>query len=304
MKERARPISRIAAPIRGAAQRFAYLGLVMAAFAAMMLGKADVVLVERFRTQITDALTPMLDALARPTATIAEMVRTAREISNLHEENLRLREESGRLLQWQAAARKLEAENKALRDLLHFSPDGEIRFVTARVIGNTGGAFARSLLLNAGQRDGVRKGQVVVSGQGLVGRITSVGRHSSRVLLLTDLNSRVPVVVEPTRTRAMLAGNNSDQANLLYLPPGAEVSPGDRVVTSGHAGVFPPGLPVGVVSAVSEAGISVRPLVDRDRLEYLRIVDYGLKGILTSPADVGDEDDDPDDAPADAGPPK
>lgn len=291
MKERARPINRIAAPIKQTAQRFAYLGLVAATFAVMMLGKADIVLIDRLRAQVADALTPILDALARPTATVADIVRTAKGLANLQDENHRLREENSRLLQWQAVARKLDAENKGLRDLLHFVPDGEVRFITGRVIGDTGGAFARSLLVNAGQRESVRKGQVVVSGQGLVGRITSVGNHSSRVLLLTDLNSRVPVVVEPTRTRAMLAGNNSDMPQLLYLPPGAEVSPGDRVVTSGHAGVFPPGLPVGYVSSVSEAGILVRPLIERDRLEYLRIVDYGLRGILNSPGELDDEED-------------
>lgn len=291
MKDRARPIHRIAAPIRGAAQRFAYLGLVAGTFAAMMLGKADVLLAERFRAHVSDAMAPILDALARPTATVAELVRAARGMSSLNEDNIRLREENARLLQWQAVARRLDAENKSLRQLLNFPPDGEMRFVTARVIGDTGGAFARSLLLNAGQRDGVRKGQVVVSGQGLVGRITSVGGHSSRVLLITDLNSRVPVVVEPTRTRAMMAGNNTDLPHLLYLPPGAEVSPGDRVVTSGHAGVYPPGLPVGVVAAVSEAGISVQPLVEREKLEYLRIVDYGLRGILASPGRIDDEGD-------------
>jgi rod shape-determining protein MreC len=294
VKERARPINRIAAPIKQTAQRFAYLGLVAMTFAVMMLGKADIVLIDRLRAQVTDALAPILDAVARPTATVAEMVRTAKGLASLHDENQRLREENNRLLQWQAVARKLDAENKGLRDLLHFVPDGEVRFITGRVIGDTGGSFARSLLINAGQRDGVRKGQVVVNGQGLVGRVTSAGNHSSRVLLLTDLNSRVPVVIEPTRTRAMLAGNNSDLPQLLYLPPGAEISPGDRVVTSGHAGVFPPGLPVGHVSAVSEAGILVRPLVERDRLEFLRVVDYGLKGILASPGDIeaGDESSD------------
>ena len=98
-----------------------------------------------------------------------------------------------------------------------------------------------SLILNAGAREGVRKGSPVVTGDGLVGRIAGVGYRSARVLLITDLNSRIPVLVEPTGMRAILAGDNSDRPRLIRLPPGATVSPGERVSTSGRAGAFPAG---------------------------------------------------------------
>lgn len=282
MKERSRPIHRFAQPIKGAAQRFAYMGLVVGAFGLMMLGKADAVLMERFRTQIADALAPIMDVLSRPAATAAEGVRRVQELASLREENAVLRKENARLLQWQTAARKLNAENDALRGLLNYIPEDGASFITGRVIADSGGAFVRSLLLNAGARDGVRKGQAVVSGEGLVGRVAGVGARSARVLLVTDLNSRIPVVLESTRARAILAGNNMELPHLIRVPPGASVSPGDRVVTSGHGGAFPPGLPVGVVAAVSEAGIAVRPFVEQDRLEYVRVVDFGLRGILPS----------------------
>jgi rod shape-determining protein MreC len=148
------------------------------------------------------------------------------------------------------------------------------------VIADTGGAFAHSLVLNAGSRAGVGKGQAVVTGEGMVGRIAAVGERSAWVLLITDLNSRIPVTIAPAGIRAILAGNNSDRPRLVHLPPGVAISPGDRVVTSGHGGAFPPGLPVGIVAAVSEAGIDVRPFMDRSRIEYVRVVDFGLQGIL------------------------
>jgi hypothetical protein len=100
------------------------------------------------------------------------------------------------------------------------------------------------------------------------------------VLLLTDLNSRVPVVVEDTRHRGVLAGDNSQQPSLLYLPPDAVVEAGQRIVTSGHGGVFPSGLPVGRISTVGENGVRVEPFVDWDRMEYLRLVNYGMPGVL------------------------
>ena len=280
MNDKSRPVHRVAAPIRSL-QRFAYLGLVVAAFGLMMLGKADVVVVERFRAQITDTVAPLLDAVSRPVATVNDVVAEAREMINLRAENTQLRKERDRLLQWEAAGRRLEAENVALQRLLNFIPHEARGFISARVIADTGGAFAHSLVLNAGADDEVRRGQAVVSGDGLVGRVVGVGARSSRILLLTDLNSRIPVVTEQSRVRAVLAGNNTSQPVLGHLPPNDTVAVGERVVTSGHGGVFPPGLPVGVIVSVGDSGAVVQPLVATDRLEYVRVIDYGLdQGVL------------------------
>ena len=280
MKNNPGTISRITQPLRNFAQRFAYAGLVVAAFGLMMLGKVDTLLVERLRAHVTDVAAPILDVLSRPIATVSEWVEQGQEIIRLRDENARLRGEVDRLLQWQTAARQLDAENKLLRGMLNYVPDPDAHYISARVIADTGGAFVHSLILNAGARDGVRKGQAAITGDGLIGRIAAVGTRSSRLLLVTDLNSRIPVLVEPSRTRAILAGDNSDRPRLIHLPQGATVSPGDRIVTSGHGGVFPSGLPIGLVAAVSDNGISVKPFIERNKLEYVRVVDFGLTGIL------------------------
>ena len=278
MNQHSRPVYRIAPPIKTLAQRFAYLGLVLTAFGLMLLGKADAFLIERFRAQVIDAIAPILDAASRPVATVSEVVEEARELAVLRAENSRLREERARLLQWQTIGRRLEAENRALRKLLRFTPREAKSYVTARIIADSGGTFAHSLIMNAGLRDRIRRGQAVITGEGLVGRVVGVGSRSARVLLITDLNSRIPVVTETTRTRGILAGDNTQRPMLVHLPPGASVSTGERIVTSGHGGMFPSGLPVGVVASVSDGGIVVQPFVSADRLEYVRAVDIGLEG--------------------------
>jgi rod shape-determining protein MreC len=133
----------------------------------------------------------------------------------------------------------------------------------------------------------VRKNQPAITGDGLIGRVTEVGERSARVLLLTDLNSRVPIYVERTRARAVMVGNNSDQMLLNYLLPGADIVVGDRIVTSGQGGIFPPGLPVGVVTANNNGTIRVQPFVDWETMEYLRLVDYELSDLLL-PLDTTD----------------
>lgn len=289
LNERFRPVSRVTAPIKNLAQRFAFAGFVALAVGLMLLGKADVALMERVRVQVTDAVAPILDAISRPVATASEVVDQVRELVHIKSENMLLREDKNRLLQWQAVARRLEAENKALRSLLNFAPGPLASYVTGRIIADAGGAFAHNLLINAGAPDGVRKDQAVITGEGLVGRIAGVGERSSWVLLITDLNSRIPVLVESTRTRAVMAGGNSDRTRLIHLPQGAVVSPGERIITSGHGGVFPPGLPIGVVSSVSDNGIEIETFIERNRLEYVRIVDFGDNGgkRSSSPANGG-----------------
>ncbi len=272
-----RPLSvaRLASPLRAWAGRIVFALLVATAFSLMLLSKADVAVIERARSAVDDAVAPLLDALSRPVATVNGIIDYAEELSDLRAENERLRVENDRLLSWQARAMELEAENKRLSALLNFAPDPVARSVTARVIGDQGGAFARSLLLSAGGDQGIDKGQAAMTGEGLAGRVVGAGERSARVLLLTDINSRIPVLVGEQRHRAMLAGNNSPEPKLLYLDPDVSLAAGDYVVTSGDGGAFPSGLPIGRVAATRQGTTAVRPFIDWDQLEVLRLVDYG-----------------------------
>ncbi|MDQ2102670.1 rod shape-determining protein MreC [Azospirillum isscasi] len=277
-------VVRLAAPLRALAQRFSFLLLVLASVALMMVGKIDALSVDSARARVTDAFAPILDAISRPAATAAHVVESVVQVQNAFEENQRLKAENARLLQWKQAALRLEAENLSLRSLLKATPEPSSSFITARVIAAPGSSFLRTLVVTAGRRDGVRKGQAAIAGSGLVGRVIEVGEWSARILLLTDINTRIPVVLERSRQRAVMAGDNSDQTRLLYLPPEAPVQVGERVVTSGHGGQFPPGLPVGVVSSASERGVRVQPNVDLSRVEHLQLVEFALPGSEAEPS--------------------
>ncbi|MAF50362.1 MAG: rod shape-determining protein MreC [Rhodospirillales bacterium] len=280
-QQRSSSILRIAAPLKSLVQRFTYLGLIIFAFGMMLMGKIDAVVVDRVRAEVTNAVAPILGALSRPAQTIAEGIENVRGLTDIRTENLRLREENLRLLQWQSVARKLHAENAAMRSLLSASIEQGAKFVTARVIAGSGGAFANTLVLDSGRADGVAKGQAVLTEQGFVGHIAEVSSRSSRVILLTDFNSRVPVLVESSRGRALLVGGNTRRPRLIHIAPGTRVTPSDRIVTSGHGGAFPAGLPVGIVAAVSDGGVTVQLFADYGRLEYVKVADFGLGGLLT-----------------------
>ncbi len=279
-------VAGLAVPIRVWAQRFAFLGFVALSFALMLLSKAESSAIERMRLAIVDAVSPVLFVLSQPVQAVGQAADDVEQFFVVYDENRRLREENARLVQWVQEARRLGVENATLRAQLEYVPDKRSQFVTARVVADTGGAFFHSLLINAGARQFIRRGQAVIWQGGLIGRIAEVGERSSRVLLMTDLNSRIPVVVESTGDRAIVRGDNSARPVLQFLPDNSPISPGDRVVTSGHGGVYPPGLAVGAVAEVSEAKVTVQPFVDWARLNQAIILDYGVDGILPAPEQV------------------
>jgi rod shape-determining protein MreC len=261
-------------PLRGGGQRLALASFLLAGLALMVVDRAEGPFFERIRTSVADLAAPVLEVLVQPVSAVNAAVAQVRALIDLYGENAHLREEVSRLRAWHGAALRLDAENRAFRALLDYRGPERQAFVTTRVIADGRGPFVKSVLVNVGERDSVAKGQAAVTGRGLVGRISEAGDRSARILMVTDLNSRIPVLVEETRTRAILAGDNSERPLLVFLPETAGVRPGQRIVTSGDGGTLPAGLPIGVVDTVRRDAIRVRPLVDASRLEYVQIIRY------------------------------
>jgi rod shape-determining protein MreC len=276
---------RISPASHAAIQRMSLTLLVVISMVMIVVGKADQVAFQYLRNSMMDAAAPALDMLSRPAAALDAAADRVRGFITVYRDNVRLAEENERLLGWQQVALRLSAENAELRDLSKLVSEPAISFVTARVIADSGGAYARSVMVNAGRDNGVARGQAAMTGEGLVGRVAEVGSRAARILLITDLNSRVPVVVDGTRQRAILAGDNSARPSLRYVDSGT-IRIGDRIVTSGQGGVFPPGLPVGVVASVDSEGIWVEPYSALSRVDYLRLVDYGLAESLPNPLSI------------------
>jgi rod shape-determining protein MreC len=275
---------RLSPPVKAAMQRLALPILVFSAGMLTVLGKADLLVLDKARVAVADLMSPVLQIIAQPLSAASGAVAKVEDIAAVYRQNEALREENQRLLQWQEVARRLAAENKSLRDLAKLVPDQATTQVSARVIADSGGAFLRSMLVNAGGRDGVARGQAAVTGEGLVGRVSEVGEKTARVLLLTDLNSHIPVMLEGSNERALLDGDNSDRPRLVFVDPKVKIEPGDRILTSGAGGVFPPGLPVGVVNAIEGGIVRVEPYAELTRLDIVRLVDYGLEGVLPQSA--------------------
>lgn len=255
----------------------AYVGLALLAFGLVLVGKIDTRIGDSARNIVADVSAPVLDSLSYPLAIAYGWAQDVSAIGDLIAENRRLREENARLANLRLIAHDLKTENAGLRRLLHFDPGPVAKSVSTRIIADTGGVFARSMLVHIGSNQGIRKDLPVLAAEGLVGRVHTVAEQAARVLLITDLNSKIPVAIGEERRRAIMVGSNGAVPGLNFFASDLEPAPGAIVLTSGDGGVFRAGLPIGVTEAGPDGGWRVRPFVDWDRLDYVRIVDYGAR---------------------------
>ncbi|MBD9527926.1 MULTISPECIES: rod shape-determining protein MreC [Paracoccus] len=227
---------------------------------------------ERIRSMVIDRFVPGFEWAMAPVTRLSRMVAGFESYARLYEQNQELRRELQKMSAWKEASVQLEQENAKLLAQNNVRIDPALTSVSGVVLTDSGTAFRQSVLLNVGARDGILDGWATMDGLGLVGRISGVGETTSRVMLLTDPSSRIPVNILPSGQHALLSGDNTSFPALDFIESPENLRPGDRVISSGDGGVFPPGLPVGQVAQASDGRLRVRLSADYGRLEFLRVL--------------------------------
>jgi len=240
--------------------------------ATFMFWRIDSQRVERFRAQVTDQIVPSFDWAMAPVTGAVSLFRNYQSYNRIAEQNQELRRELRKMQSWKEAALQLEQENARLLDLNSVRLDPRLTFITGVVLADSGSPFRQSVLLNVGARDGLIDGWATMDGIGLVGRISGVAKNTSRVILLTDASSRIPVTIQPSGQRAIVTGDNSAAPPIDFIENPDLVRPGDRVVSSGDGAVFPAGLVIGQVAADPGGRLRVRLAADYERLKFLRVL--------------------------------
>jgi rod shape-determining protein MreC len=217
-------------------------------------------------------LAPVGNALAAPERWTGAGVNSIQDYFFAASENRRLKAELKEMRQWRDVAIALRDTNERYRVLLGLKTDPPIPMVAARVVTDSHGPFADTRLANAGRERGVKVGNPVMSENGLVGRVIGVTDGASRVLLLTDIASRTPVMIDRTNARAILTGDGGPNPRLDYLRGRDPIREGDRLLTSGDGGVVPRGLPVGTAVRGLDNRWRVVLASDRAPIDFVRIL--------------------------------
>lgn len=224
------------------------------------------------RAGVENAAVPVGEVLSAPVRWTGDVIGYVSGYFFAVSENRRLREQVADLNDWRDEAIALKNVNARYEEMLGIHTDPPIPMVTGRTVLDARGPFARARLINLGTQDGVRPGNPALSEHGLVGRISGVSKAGSRMVLLTDVSSRIPVLVERTDARAILAGDASRNPRLDYVRGVEAVKEGDRVITSGDGGGIPRGLPVGVVAKSVDGSWRVKLFSERSAIDYVRVL--------------------------------
>jgi rod shape-determining protein MreC len=225
------------------------------------------------RKMVLEAAAPVEDAVNVSLKGLHDSWKRYLFLVGLEDENRRLRHGNAVLSEQLNHYREGYIEGMRLQKLLNLKDGLANRVVAARVVDRNRASLFKTILIDKGTADGMRVGFPVLSEQGVVGRIIETAWHASQVLLLVDGNSNIDGLIQRSRAQGILQGAGSAGCNLKYISRVEEVLPGDVVLSSGLAGVFPKGLLLGVVTKVSRKGeglfqkIDVAPAVDFGKLE-------------------------------------
>lgn len=256
-------------------RRFFIFLLFVFAFFSIMLSRVDSIIVGAINSVVMDVTGPIMQVVEFPSRVIHRIYTYFYDVSHIYSDNVALRAENRQMMILQNKVRTLEVENQLLGRLLNYTPPVDATFMSAKIIAESGDNFTHALLIYIGD-EAVKKGQIVLGDESVIGRVDKVSGRYAKVILVTDINSKIPVVVERTRVRGILSGNNTAMPQLIFTRSTSDIQAGDVVVTSGVGGMFPAGLPIGFVSSIKGSLITVETMADISRVEYVRIVDYGL----------------------------
>lgn len=246
------------------------------------------------RSYASDLVYPLLVFFEKPVRAMQNGLERFAGVSDIYLENERLRVENEGLRRWRLTAEQFMRENEQLHRMLKVPGRAVPIAATARIVGIGGGAFQRNFQIGAGRKDGVKVDMPVVDDQGVIGRIQEVSHWTSRVLLVTDINSRIPVIHAPSGLRAIAEGRNDDFLQLTFLSGNITIKAGDLIVTSGHGGIFPANLPIAEVISVADGFIMMKPTGLFNKIDHVRVLNYAP---LVREGDTKGEDEQPD-APA------
>ena len=270
------PFQDLKVPLALAGAAAAVIALILAVFLFIQDQKASshAVITSAVRTKFDQTLEPISAGAAAPIRWMSEAAGYLVSYIGAVEENQRLKHEVAQVQKLRDQVTALQNLNRRYESMLGLRTEPALPTVAARVVSDVHGPYSQARLLDVGSEKGVVIGNPVISEHGVIGRIVGAARGVSRVLLLTDPESRTPVLVNATNARAILTGDGGGDPRLLYLRGRNPVKEGDVILTSGDGGLYPRGLPVGVAVKDLLGLWRVRLYSDQAPLDFVEVVRF------------------------------
>ena len=256
---------------KGVQQRFSLFALIVFSIILIFIDTIETKPLNYLRFIVKDTIYRGSVIISSPSRGFENAVNTAQDHINLFSEYNRLKEENAQLKDQVYDPNFLIFENKQLRKLLDEQIASSINLVSSRVMLDKKSPYLNSFVISGGSNRKIKKGMAVLDGKNFIGRIVDVNFFSSRILLISDLNSKIPVVVEPTGYHAILSGTGKAKPILEFLPENHTVQSGNKVYTSGKEGIFSPGIPIGEIISTDNKKILVSLFSDLTQVTFVNI---------------------------------
>jgi len=255
---------------KGTKQKFSLLALVILSIIFIFVETIETKPLNFFRSFLKDIIYRGALVVSVPSKGLGNLTDYAKEHANLYSNYSELKKENDKLKNNISKTDFLELENTQLRKLIEEQVTSNSNLVSARVMLDKQSPYLNSFIINIGGNKDIKNGMEVLDGKNFIGRIVDVNFFSSRVLLVSDLNSKIPVLIEPSANHAILSGHGANNPTLEYLPEKHTIQDGDKVYTSGKGGIFSPGISVGKV-AIENDLITVLLFSDLSQITFVNI---------------------------------
>ena len=255
---------------KGAQQKFSLFALILFSIILLYVDTIETKPLNYLRSVVKDVIYRGSVIVSSPSRGLKTTVTTIKDHINLYSDYRQLKEENSRLKNQAYDPNFLIFENKQLRQLLDDQITSSTNLVSSRVMLDKQSPYLNSFVINSGSNRKIKNGLAVLDGKNFIGRIVDVNFFSSRVLLVTDLNSKIPVIIEPSGYHAILSGIGKSEPILEFLPENHTVQFGNKVYTSGKEGIFSPGIPIGEVNMSTE-NILVSLFSDLTQITFVNI---------------------------------
>ena len=255
---------------KGTKKKFSLLVLIFFSIILIFIETVETKPLNFVRSFIKDTIYRGALVVSAPTKIFNNFFGYMDEHINLYNNYNRLKKENNELKDNISKSDFLELENTQLRKLIDEQVASNSNLVSARVMLDKQSPYLNSFIINIGSNKNIKNGMAVLDGENFIGRIVDVNFFSSRVLLISDLNSKIPIITEPSALHAILSGRGKSKPTLEYLPENHNIQNGDKVYTSGKEGIFSPGIPIGEVKIENNI-IKVLLFSDIDQITFLNI---------------------------------
>ena len=257
---------------RGTKQRFSLFVLLFSSIFLIVLGKFNFTAINYLKITINEVVYRTSFVASVPEKYITYSYRAIEKHIKLYKDYNFQKEELEKLKSEKYEVKFLEAENKRLKKVLN-DINYSSELVIAKVIIDKQSPFLRSIIINKGSKNNIKKGMSVLSDSYLIGKVVEVNYMTSRVLLLSDLNSKIPVTIEPGSIQSILSGDGENSGNIQYTKDNLPIADGSIIYTSGTGGLLKSGIPIGKIEQ-NENQNSVNFFIDFSQLRYVKVSSY------------------------------